>query len=168
MKPWILRCGALALLLWPLGAGAHPKPSAKPDAAAPAPKKEATMLPAAIARNLERATLVFVGEITAVQKSPGAWSGVAAALQRVDYRITRPLKGGAPGPTITVGHLLVHGAPTADPKEPRLRESIFRPGARLVVFASKQSPGWVALDEVHAAKPADDALVSALLEHLPR
>ncbi len=142
--------------------------SPAPDAAAPAGKKGSSVLASAIVKDLEQATLVMVGEVTAVRRSPGVWSGAAAALQWVEYRVQRTLKGGAVGPTVAVGHLLVHGSPTADPKQPKLRSSIFHPGARLVVFARKESPGWVALNEVDAVQPADEALVSALLAHLSR
>lgn len=158
MRRWA-RLGGLMLMLAACPAAAGN------DAAAPAAAKGGAVIPDALQRNLEAAPLVLEAEVVAVRKSPGAWSGTLAIYQDVEYRARRPIKGElAAGAAVTVGHLLVMGSPTAEPRRPELRGSLFRPGARLVIFARREARGWVALNEVDAVAPATDELVTALAE----
>jgi hypothetical protein len=128
------------------------------------PSATAGQLPDNLRKNLAAATLVFEGEAIAIGRSPGIWSGPAPVYQRVEYRVVRVIKGNvvAAGQAFKVGHLLVALSPTADPNSPKLRESMFHPGSRLVVFARYEHDGWVALNERDGAVPASDALVSTL------
>ena len=132
--------------LIPLEANAADR-AARPDM----PDQNAT-----IRENVEKADLIVVGRITAVGPPPPAWSGMFAAWQRVDYRIMRWLKKPDKEEvrdTIPVFHLVVAGAPTADPASPRLNPRIFRPGAELILFLREVNDRYEVFDEHLGAMP---------------
>lgn len=85
-------------------------------------------------RKALRAEVLVVAEVVEVHASPGTWSGESAALQYVRYRPVNVLLGSIPGEQFEVGHVVVKGSPTADPGEPRLLPSLFKPGNRLVLI----------------------------------
>jgi hypothetical protein len=85
----------------------------------------------------------------------------------VTYAVDQTLKG-SPPPQVTVQHIVVTGAETAEPgDEPSLAKKLFRPGARFVVMATLGDDGaWYSLDERHGAIPfsADTlAMVRAMI-----
>jgi hypothetical protein len=113
---------------------------------------------ATIRDNARAADAIVVGRVVALGPPPPAWSGVFAAWQRVDYQIVRWLKPPAkevPSPLIAVFHLVVSGAPTADPAVPRLRASIFYPGAELILFVREADSRWEVFDEHRGVLPND-------------
>lgn len=111
----------------------------------------------------ETAALAVVAEVTSVGPAPGAWSGRAPSLQRVEYVVREAIRGGpAPGAAIAVEHAVVKGGLTAEPGEaPRLSAKLFAAGARVVVIAERRDDGaWVSLDERLGAQVASEAAVA--------
>lgn len=101
---------------------------------------------------LRSAQLVFLGEVLALDASPGIWSSRTIAYQRVEYRVLRVLRASPKISTaerIAILHPLIARSPTVDPSEPRLHPDRFRVGARLVIAAR--------LDEEDGAVQAMDA-----------
>ncbi|MHC4958683.1 MAG: hypothetical protein ACYTGN_09925 [Planctomycetota bacterium] len=89
----------------------------------------------ALATRLAGADLVFVGRVVHVGRSPGVYSGVIVAWQKVLYEVEEVWKGRPPADRLVIRHVLAE-APTIDPTAPRLNPAIWREGARLVVAAS--------------------------------
>lgn len=104
----------------------------------------------AIFNNTREADLIVVARVVSVGPPPPAWSGIFAAWQRVDYQIVRWLKKRKEDQTaqsIAVWHPVVFGSPIADPTAPRLRESVFRPGAELIIFVRVVDARYEVFDE---------------------
>lgn len=111
---------------------------------------------ATIRDSVRAADLIVIGSVTAIGPPPPAWSGMFAAWQRVDYRVVRWLKraaDAAPAQAISVFHPVVSGAPTADPTAPRLRQSVFYPGAELILFLRRADGRLEVFDEHRGALP---------------
>lgn len=105
---------------------------------------------ATIQQNARAAEAVVIGKVLSVGPPPPAWSGMFAAWQQVDYRVLdwlrKPDKTELPQ-QISAYHLVVAGAPTADPAAPRLRASIFHPGAELILFLREVESRYEVFDE---------------------
>lgn len=85
------------------------------------------------------ADVIVVAVSQGTADSPGFWSGYVPATRQVVYvpeqwlkgtLQTSPLKIG----TFTVEHLVVRGTATADDNEPKLNESLFAKGNKLILF----------------------------------
>ena len=87
---------------------------------------------------LRRADVLFVGEVVAVQPSPGVWSGVLAVTQIVRYRVIELIRGQPLGAEVAVEHPIV-GPPVTERDEPELSHAIWRVGARLLIGANLRS-----------------------------
>jgi len=105
------------------------------------------------ARNAE---VVVLAEVIKVKRTPGFWSGQLTAMQKVDYKVIKILKGNLNACDIEVGHYVVHNSRTADSEQPRLSSKLFRKGQRLVLFLDHDSEKhYVVLDENCGAMLAD-------------
>jgi hypothetical protein len=83
------------------------------------------------------ADLVAIATILEVGRSPGAWtwSSFAPTYQTVRLRIEEVLKGRLKsGSEIDAHYMLLEGTSFADPNEPKLNQSIFSVGAKIVVL----------------------------------
>jgi hypothetical protein len=100
---------------------------------------------------------VLIGRVTSVGPPPGGWSGAYAAWQRVDYQVLRWLKrpkSEAPPPeAVQVFHLVVARTRTADPTDPKLRETVFHPGAELILFIREKDSRYEVFDENYGVLP---------------
>jgi hypothetical protein len=84
----------------------------------------------------QQADLVFVGTITAVGPPAHAWSGKMRTRQAVAFAVERVLKGFAAEPTVTVDEPVVSSSRlAAGTAAPSLSPTLFRVGARVIVFA---------------------------------
>lgn len=113
---------------------------------------------AKIRRNTHAADMILVGKVKSVGPPPGAWSGAFAAWQSVDYQVIRLLKKsekGLPLQAIVVFHMVVSGSKTANTAAPRLRESLFRPGAELILFVREKNSRYEVFDENLGVLPND-------------
>jgi hypothetical protein len=111
-----------------------------------------------ILENARAADAIAIGKVVAVGPPPPAWSGMFAAWQRVDYRVLDWLKRSEqddPPRSISAWHLVVAGAPTADATEPRLRASIFHPGAEVILFLRAADSRYEVFDERLGVLPND-------------
>jgi hypothetical protein len=130
-------------------------------AAVPAPPDPAFV------RAVRAADAVFEGVIVDVGRAPGAWSGSFAVHQAVSYRVTRiardPERRLRVGERVQVQHVLVEGSATAD-TTPRLRPSLVRAGAGVIVLARWTSDHWTGVDEHHGIVAADAAHRAALAQ----
>ncbi len=88
---------------------------------------------------VKSADVIVVALSGGMAQAPGFWSGSVPATQQVSYipdqwlkgtLQTSPLKIG----TFTLEHLVVDGAETADNNEPKLKESLFAKGHKLILF----------------------------------
>jgi hypothetical protein len=125
-----------------------------------------------------RAEVLVVGEVVEVHASPGIWSGVTAALQYVRYRTVKVLLGNVQGEQFEVGHVLVQGSPSADPKKPRLLPTLFKPGNRLLLILDPDEtrgpkspwaegvPTLFAMDERSGAVAATEGLLAQIEDDL--
>lgn len=119
--------------------------------------------PSRMNQNFQRSDLVFIGRPIELLPSTGIWAGVFPSYQAVRYQVVRVLKGGLQkGAEVTVGHLLVHGAPTVDPAIPRLSASLFAPGRVLLVFARQQGDKIDCLNEKDGVVEATEDLLRGL------
>lgn len=119
---------------------------------------------------LRSADLVVLGEVLAIDASPGAWSSRLIAYQRVEYRILRVLKASAKvqlADKVSVLHPLIKGKPTVDAKEPRLSGELFRIGQRLIVAIQRDEADGAlqAVDAERAVMVAVDELIAGV-EHV--
>jgi len=87
--------------------------------------------------DLEKTTLLFVGEVMDLGIEPRAWSGRFAMYQTVNYRIHSILKGQRESDRIEVRHAVVKNSPTARADRPGLSQQMFARGARLIVGVDK-------------------------------
>lgn len=105
------------------------------------------------ARNAE---LVVLAEVIDVKPAPGFWSGQLTAMQKVDYKAIKILKGNLNACNIEVGHYVVHNSRTADNEQPRLSPKLFKKGQRLVLFLNRDpEKHYVVFDENCGAILAD-------------
>jgi hypothetical protein len=118
-----------------------------------------------IRENARIADAIVIGRVITVGPPPPAWSGMFAAWQRVDYQpliwLKKPEQVDLPQ-SITAYHLVVSGAPTADPTAPRLRNSIFYRGAELVLFVRVVDSRYEVFDEHLGALPNDPKTVQQI------
>jgi hypothetical protein len=90
---------------------------------------------------LKKADLVTTAEVVEVYASPGFWSGVAPALQKVKYKIVKTLKGSTDRTEIIVAHYVVKNSKTADSNGPGLSPVLFLKGNTLMLFLKANPQG---------------------------
>jgi hypothetical protein len=135
-----------------------------PKAAVPAPRNDPVMphSAATIQQNARAADSVVIGKVLSIGPPPPAWSGMFAAWQQVDYRVLDWLKKPETRDLpqrISAYHLVVSGAPTADPAAPRLRASIFHPGAELILFLREAGSRYEVFDEYLGVLPNEPTML---------
>lgn len=118
-------------------------------------------LNAKIVQNTRAADVVLIGRVKSVGRPPRAWSGAFAASQSVDYQVLRVLKKPDKDvpQSIVVFHPVVHGSTTADTAVPRLRESLFSPGAEFILFIREKNSRYETFDENFGVLPNDASLL---------
>ena len=134
-----------------------------------APRKAPKMDPKLIERMCQQSEAVVVAAVKSVGTPPPAWSGVFAAHQPVQYQVVRWLKEPAPKiqqGTLTVFHPVVAKSLTADPNEPKLLETLFHPGAELILFLRFKDARFESFDENYGAVPSDARTQTAVVEGL--
>ena len=91
-----------------------------------------------VTATVNSADVIAIAVVGGVAQSPGFWSGYEPAKQQVAYIPDEWLKGNfgitEKLGTFTVEHLVVHGTPTADDNQPRLNQSLFSKGKKLILF----------------------------------
>jgi hypothetical protein len=122
-----------------------------------------------ITGDARKADAVAIAKVKSVGAPPPAWSGVYAAHQQVEYRLVRWLKKPAQetaGDSLVVFHPVVAKSLTADEHHPKLRESVFRPGAEVILFLRMKGQRMETFDENHgvvANEPkTEEAVILAL------
>jgi hypothetical protein len=122
-----------------------------------------------VSSNARKADLIMVGRVKSVGAPPGGWSGAYAAWQGVEYTIVRYLKKPQKEITatsVTVFHPVVGKSRTADEAQPRLRESIFRPGAELILLIRQKDSRLETFDENFGVLPNDPRAVEMITRAL--
>ena len=105
------------------------------------------------ARNAE---VVVLAEVIEVKQAPGFWSGQLTAMQKVNYKVIKILKGNLNARDIEVAHYVVHNSRSADSEQPRLSPKLFKKGQRLVLFLNRDAEkSYVVFDENCGAILAD-------------
>ena len=95
-----------------------------------------------ILEGLKSHDCVLRARVVEVGVSPGYWSGLIVAVQKVKYEIIDVYKGQdlIDGKQVWVSHVLVGGGPVED-DTPRLCPRLFVPGIEVVLFIRKSFPG---------------------------
>ena len=121
-------------------------PSGRGASAAPTPARQFCWLksdngPCDPASLSEKADIIVVAEVERVRKSPGHWSGFGAAVQYVDYKVTRVLKGSGltDGGEFVAGFLLDSGSSLVDEDTPKLSEKVLAASKQHVLFIKVDS-----------------------------
>ena len=105
---------------------------------------------------VRNAEVVVLAEVIEVKPAPGFWSGQFTAMQKVNYKVIKILKGNLDTCNIEVGHYVVHNSRTADSEQPRLSPKLFKKRQRLVLFLNRDPEKHdVAFDENCGAILAD-------------
>jgi len=140
-----------------------------------APQKEHKMDFQLIERLTQQADAIAVGTVKSLGSPPPAWSGVFAAYQPVHYHVVKWLRKPAPGNErdgITVFHPVVAKSRTADPDHPKLLESLFHPGAELILLLRVKDSRFETFDENYGVIQNDaktqEAVVHALEQQSSR
>jgi len=128
---------------------------------------------------MKQAEIVVVAEVVEVHPSLGAWSGLLASVQHVQYRVVEVLKGNVKSKEIDAGHYVVRNSWTADREKPRLSQELFKPGNRLILILSRERghgcksetpkkdiESFCSPNENAGAIPADPQLVDRMRDEL--
>jgi hypothetical protein len=115
-------------------------------------------------KSFDEADMVVLARPTAIEKSPGIWSGTLATFQAVRYRVSRSLKGSgaAPDQSIVVLHPLVAKSATADTEEVHLLPSAFDPAKKYVVFIRVENDKLYCIDANYGIVVANADVIEAL------
>jgi hypothetical protein len=78
--------------------------------------------------------LILVAEVKQVGPTPGFWSGLFAASQRIRFKVVKVLKGNLKADEVEVEYYLVKNDELVDNERPRLSPEIFKAGNQVVLF----------------------------------
>jgi len=124
-----------------------------------------------IAENASKSDAVAIAKVKSVGPSPQAWSGLLATYQEVHYQAVRWLKkppNETKGDTIAVFHPLVAKSLTADDHYPKLRESLFRVGAEVMLFLRLKDSRMETFNENSGVVLNDPKVEEAVIHALER
>jgi hypothetical protein len=116
-----------------------------------------------IIENTGKADLVIVAKVQSVGAGPGVWSGLLAAYQEVRYQTISYLKRRPQEKevsSIVVFHPVVAKSLTAEPQTPKLKESLFKPGAELILFLKQRNSRLETFDENYGVVPNDQETIA--------
>lgn len=90
-------------------------------------------------KKVQEAEIVVVAKVVEVKGSPGFWSGVVPAVQRVRYVVKGVLKGNIKKGEIDVGHYIVKNSRTADAEQPHLSYKLFKKDNEVILLLKPET-----------------------------
>jgi len=103
-----------------------------------------------ITHNVAKASLVIVAKVESVGTPPKIWSGTLAVYQEVKYQpisyLKRPPQQKEVA-SIVVYHPVVAHSLTVDPQVPKLQDSLFKPGTKVILFLQERDSKLETFDE---------------------